>query len=176
MSRGRLIRPFVVELYQLDTAATSADPDGAGPLTSGYDPDFRTPIKVLEDPGDQVGKTTRTESGPIQIRAQIEPTMFERLEMMLSGSSPEFRFAVVAHYKELETLGLVDSRGRPKIYPQDRLSRILTVRGDLVEEIPDPPGLYIREVQSRGYGLGYQRNLLLIHFETRDQSLRTAAG
>ena len=42
--RGRLINPFAAELAQLDTAATAADPDGPGPLTSGYDADFQETV------------------------------------------------------------------------------------------------------------------------------------
>ena len=44
--RGRLINPFLAELAQLDMAATAADPDGAGPLTSGYDSDFKETAMV----------------------------------------------------------------------------------------------------------------------------------
>jgi hypothetical protein len=39
--RGRLINPFLAEIAQLDTVATTADPDDVGPLVSGYDPDFK---------------------------------------------------------------------------------------------------------------------------------------
>jgi len=171
MPRGRLIFPFIVELYQLDTVATEADPDGAGPLTSGYNEFFREPIKILGDPADQVGESARVESGPIQVEAQIEPEMFERLEMMLSGQSPDTRFAVVAHYANLERNGLVLSDGTPSIKKGDRLSRILSCRtGELVEPVPNPPGLFVRQTQPRSFGLGTERNLLLIEFEERSQS------
>ena len=53
--RGRLIFPFLAELYRLDTRATATtDPDGAGPLTGGYDPDFKEPVLVDRD-GDGIG-------------------------------------------------------------------------------------------------------------------------
>lgn len=172
--RGRLVFPFLVELAQLDTAATEGDPDGAGPLTSGYDEDFREPVMVLAAPGDQTGASARVESGPIQFRAQIEPAMFERLEMLLGGESPDSRFAIVAHYRDLERLNLVDATtGKPLIRKNDRLVRILNCdSGDLIEEIPDPPGLFVRQVQSRGFGPGRTRNLLLIEFEEREQAAR----
>ncbi len=173
-ARGRLIFPFLVELAQLDTTATAADPDGAGPLVSGYDPDFRSTVKVLAVPTDQVGVDSRKESGPISIRAQIEPQQFEALEQMLSGESPNSRFQVVAHYKDLEAVGLVGADGRPLIFKRDRLTRILTTKGVLVEDIPNPPGLFVTEVQSRGFGPGGARNLLLLVFEEREQSLRSA--
>lgn len=173
-ARGRLIFPFVVELAQLDTAATAADPDGAGPLTSGYDEDFREPVTVLADPADQVGVSARVESGPIQFRAQIEPSMFERLEAMISGGSPKSRFAIVAHFRELERDGLVGPDGAALIRKNDRLVRILTTKGALVRDIPDPPGLFVHQVQDRGFGPGGQRNLLLITFEERERSLRAS--
>lgn len=174
-ARGRLIFPFLVEIAQLDTAATAADPDGAGDLTSGYDDTFRAPVKVLNDPGDQIGEDSRVESGPITVRAQIEPEEFESLSMMLAGDSPNSRFAIILHYKDLEAAGLVDeTTGRPLIRKRDRLVRILTTRGVLVENIPNPPGLFVTQVQSRGFGPGGSRNLLLVAFEDREQSLRSA--
>ena len=176
MSRGRLIFPFIVELMQLDTEATAADPDAAGPLTSGFDEDFREPVKVAAS-GQQIGVSARVESGPISVRAQIEPEQFERLAMMMSGDSPKSSFAIVCHYRDLENAGLVDATtGRPLIYKRDRLSRILTTSGVLVESIPNPPGLFIEQVQSRGFGLGGARNLLLLTFASRDQSTIGGAG
>ena len=45
--RGRLIFSFLAELYRLDTVTTATDdPDGAGPLTGGYDPDFKESVLV----------------------------------------------------------------------------------------------------------------------------------
>ncbi len=174
--RGRLVFPFLVELAQLDTAATELDPDGAGPLTSGYHEHFREPLQVLADPTDQTGVSARVESGPIQVRAQIEPAMFERLQMMLGGESPDSRFAIIVHYRELESKSLIDSvTGKPLIRKNDRLVRILNCdTGALIESIPDPPGLFIRQVQSRGFGPGRTRNLLLIEFEERQQAVRAA--
>ena len=174
--RGRLVFPFLVELAQLDTAATEADPDGAGPLTSGYHEHFREPLMVLAAPTDQTGVSARVEATPIQFRAQIEPVQFERLEMMLGGDSPDSRFAIIAHYRDLENLNLIDSvTGKPLIRKNDRLVRILNCdTGALIEAIPDPPGLFVRQVQSRGFGPGRTRNILLIEFEEREQSVRAA--
>lgn len=172
--RGRLVFPFLVELAQLDTLATEADPDAGGPLTSGYHEHFREPRMVLAVPGDQTGVSARVESGPIQFRAQIEPMMFERLQMLLGGESPDSRFAIVAHYQDLERNDLVDATtGKPLIRKNDRLVRILNCdTGALIETIPNPPGLFVRQVQSRGFGPGRTRNLLLIEFEEREQSAR----
>lgn len=173
-ARGRLIFPFLVELAQLDTAATEADPDAGGALVSGYNEHFREPVKVLADPADQVGVSARQES-TIQVYAQIEPAMFEKLQAMLGGDSPESRFAIVCHFRDLENAGLVDgTTGKPLIYKGDRLAAIYTTAGVLVETIPNPPGLFVHEVQSRGFGPGGARNLLLVNFEQRDTSTEGA--
>jgi hypothetical protein len=172
--RGRLIFPFVAEIMPLDTVATKADPDGGGVLTSGYDEDFRTTIKILETPTDQTGKSSRVEGAPILIRTQIEVEQQERLQMMLSGDSPEGRFRLIFHYKDFERLGLLDSDNKPTIKKGDRLSRLLDTKGNLVEVIPDPPGLYVHQVMSRGWGLGGTnptRNLIFIDFEERATSV-----
>jgi hypothetical protein len=168
--RGRLIFPFVAEFYQLDTAATAASPTGTS-LVSGFDPDFRTPLKVVQSSTDQIGITTRVESGPVLIPVQIEPAMLDKLQMMTSGESPESRVSMIAHYRDLESLGLVDSDGRPTIRKRDRLARILTVRNELVEVLN--PALYVVECQNRGYGFGESRNLLMIMLEQRDRSAIT---
>lgn len=172
MPRGRLIFPFVVELAQLDTAATAGSP--APGIASGYDPVFREPIRIPAS-GSQAGSKVRVET-MIQFRAQIEPDQQERLEEMVSGDSPNSRMGIVAHFRDLESANLVGSDGRPLIRKRDRLTRILTTSGALVEEIPDPPGLYVVEVQSRGFGPGGRRNLLLITFENRDSSARSTSG
>jgi hypothetical protein len=173
MARGRLIFPFLVELYQLDTAATEADPDGAGPLASGYDDAFREPIQILESPDDQTGKSARVESAPILFLAQIEPIQFEKLNMMQGGDSPSSLFSIVLHYADLERRGLVDATGHAMIRKGDRLARILNCdTGALIEEIQDPPGMYVHLLQSRSFGLGTDRNILMIEFVSREQSSR----
>ena len=174
MPRGRLIFPFAVELAQLDTVATAADPDGAGPLTEGYDFILREPRIVPPASGSGRGTVNRVET-MVTLQAQIEPAQFEQLEMMASGRNASSRMALVFHYQDLENAGVIDtSTGRPLIKaPGDRLHAIRNVRsGALIEMIPNPPGLFAVEVQSRGFGLGPDRNLLLVTFEEREQSAR----
>lgn len=173
-ARGRLIFPFVVELAQLDTADTAADPDAGGPLTQGYDPDFREPVKVLPAAAAQTGVSSRKEN-LVQVRAQIEPEQFERLAEMLSGDAAQGRFTIILHFRDLETAGLVNpTTGEALLFKRDRVVRILTTKGVLVRTIPNPPGLYCVEVQDRGFGPGGKRNLLLMAFESRDQSIPSA--
>jgi hypothetical protein len=171
--RGRLIFPYLVGLRRLSTTSTAADPDGAGELTSGYDETFRESHKILSDPDDQIGVSARIELAELQVLAQIEPEQYERLETMISGDSPNSRFSIVLHARELEQAGLLESSGRPKIHKGDRLAAIYNHRsGALIETIPNPPGLFVIQVQSGGWGLGPERNLFLVVFEERETSTR----
>lgn len=176
MPRGRLIFPFLVDIARLDTEATSADPDDAGPLVSGYDDDFREPVSVPSAGSSAVASPHRVES-IIQLKAQIETEEQERLQMMLTGRSPNGRLALVFHYADLEEAGMVTiATGRTVLRgPGDRLAAIRDVRtGELIEEIPSKPGLFAVEVQSIGFGLGSYRNLLLMIFEERELSIAAA--
>ena len=84
--RGRLINPFLAEIAQLDTVATSADPDGPGSGLSGYDSDFKETV-VLESPGG--GRTdARREKPPLRVPCQVEVGAFEALQpLALKGIS-----------------------------------------------------------------------------------------
>lgn len=126
-----------------------------------------------------MGASARKEGTAIQIKAQIEPEQFERMQAMLSGDSPDSFFRVIMHYKDLRQQGLVDGQGRPTIKKNDRLIRILDLKGNLVETFPNPPGMYVRQVMSRGWGLGGSnpsRNLLFVDFEERAVSVLGAGA
>ena len=48
--RGRLVFKFSAELYRLDARGmATVDPNASGPLTAGYDPDFKEPALVDRD-------------------------------------------------------------------------------------------------------------------------------
>ena len=169
--RGRLIFPFLAEMRRLDTAAmASIDPDGAGPLTRGFDPDFKEPVLVDRD-GDGIAERERTELPAIRVPCQVEPKVFEDLRMLASGDSPRSDISLVFHFKDLERLGLVDATtGDALIRPNDRLAGLYDLGGLLVQTIRTPPGLYVTQAQPRGFGLGRsrpRRNLLLVTFEAR---------
>ena len=69
LMRGKLINPFLAEIARLDTTATAADPDAAGPLTSGYDPDFKETV-VLEDAG--AHRDARCEMPRVLVPCRVE--------------------------------------------------------------------------------------------------------
>jgi len=172
MPRGRLIFPFMVDIAQLDTAATAADPDVGGPLVSGYDPIFREPVIVPPGSGSGRGQVVRVET-LVQLFAQIEPASEDTLSMQATGRSPDSRTTLIFHFEDLERVGMVDlATGRPLLRgPGDRLVAVRhPTTGALIHSYPNPPGMYATEVQSRGFGLGPDRNLLLVVFESRDVS------
>jgi hypothetical protein len=172
--RGRLINPFLAEIAQLDTVATAADPDGPGPLASGYDPDFKETV-VLATSGAQ-RLDARKEKAPIRVPCQVEVGAFEVLEQLAAGTSPSSRVVLVFHFRDLERMGLVDAEsGEARLRMNDRLVAIHDIRGALLQRVRTPPGLYATEVQPQSFGLGLSRNLLLVTFEERELGVRGAA-
>ena len=172
--RGRLINPFLAELARLDTVATAADPDGPGPLTSGYDPDFKETV-IVPATGER-GTDARKEMPSIRIPCQVEVGTFEALQQLASGNSPDSKVTLVFHFRDLERTGLVDpGTGDALLRVNDRLVAIYELAGRLVQAIRTPPGLYATEVQPQSFGLGLSRNLLLVTFEERELGVRGAA-
>lgn len=172
--RGRLINPFLAELARLDTAGTAADPDGAGPLDSGYDDDFREVSRNAV-----TGASYRAELPAILIPCQVEVSTFDQLQQLSSGNAPNARISLVFHFADLERLGLVDgTTGEPLIRNNDRLVSIRKcIDESLVQSIDAlRGGLYITEVQPQSFGLsGGERNLLIATFEEREQGFRGGA-
>ena len=172
--RGRLINPFLAELVRLDTVATAADPDGPGPLASGYDPDFKETVMVPA--AGERGVDARKEMAAIRAPCQVEVGIFEALQQLASGNSPDSKVTLVFHFRDLERMGLVDvASGDALIRVNDRLVAIHALAGGLVQSVRTPPGLYATEVQPQSFGLGLCRNLLLVTFEERELGVRGAA-
>ena len=171
--RGRLLHPRAAELAQLDVAATAADPDGAGPLVSGYDPDFQETVMLPTPSGP--GRDARREKPPILIPCQVEVQVFEALTELATGNSPRSRLVLVFHFSDLERLGLVDlETGEALLRVGDRLVAIRELRtGVLIQAVRTPPGLYLIEAQPE-FGLGARRNLLMTTFAERALGLQGA--
>jgi hypothetical protein len=172
--RGRLLFPFVAVIRRLDTSATEAV-GGAG---AGYDPDFRTTKKTY--PGNMgVAASTRRELTAVQVKCQVEIGRWEQQRQMASGNATDSQLTTVIHFKELETLGLVDVvTGDALFRVNDRLESILRLRdGALVQAVRTPaPGLFATEVQPAAFGLGRERNLLVITWAPRAQGLVAPPG
>jgi hypothetical protein len=171
--RGRLIWPVIARFARLDLSGTAADPDGAGPLTTGYDRDFRAPVAVPAS-GSQVGTTARRELADLDLEVQVEDQAWEALREMRTGDAERIEVTLIAHFRELERRGLVDAVTGDALVPRigDRL-KSLHKKGSLVliQAVPTPPGLYVIEAQPRSHGLsGGTRNLLAITLTERATS------
>lgn len=177
--RGRLIFPFLAELFRLDTQAM-AGPVGVGPdpAAPGYDPDFKEPVAVDTD-DDGVGERVRREHPPVRVPCQVDTKAFEELRVFASGNAPRSRIDLVFHFKDLERLGLVDApTGDAHVRPGDRLGALYDTAGALVQAVRTPPGLYVAEARPIGFGLDRarpRRNLLLVAFEDRQPAAGRAA-
>ncbi len=174
--RGRLIWPMKAELFRLSQEGTDADPDGAGPLTSGYDDVLREPILLPADGvggSDRVGASHRVELDPILLPCQVEDRNWEALMASLGGDDPRVELTLIFHFGDLERLGLVDSTsGDALIRKGDRLGSIRDFHLEtVVQAVRTPPGLYVTHAQPRSYGLSAgTRNLLAVVFRGRDVS------
>lgn len=168
--RGRLINPFYAELEPLNTAATGADPDSTGPLTSGYDDDFKEPVQIPDDT--QVGEDARLEGPTLMIACQVEDGFNEQLRILMAGNAPQSRIVLVFHYKDLEAAALIDDLDGSAAVKIN--ARLVAFRDfdtqDLIQKIPDKPGLYAEQAIPASFGLGRKRNLLLVTFVQRDQA------
>lgn len=165
--RGRLIFPFLIEIARLDLSGTNADPDAGGPLTSGYDPDFRE-SRILAS-ADRVGTNARKELTAIKLPGQFGSTdAFLKLQMLATGNAGSTGFVVLFHFADLEAAALVDSVGNAKIKVGDRMTAVYKITdGSLLQTIKTPPGAYITEAAPI-FGLNSERNLLQVTFKNRD--------
>lgn len=168
--RGRLINPFIAEIAQLDTLATAADPDGAGPWTSGYDRVFAEPVKLSG------GASARVEKAPIRVLCQVEDQAFETQQQTNRGDAPNTNFVLVFHFADLEVAGLVDLvTGEATIRKNDRLVALRRARDESLIQSIDPArgGMFVTEATPASFGLsGGERNLLLVRFEERAKAVR----
>jgi hypothetical protein len=170
--RGALIFPITAEIGRLDLTATAADPDGAGPMVSGYDADYREP--VVTPSGDGLGVINRREL-MVKVPAQVDGLNtdgddLQRLQMLSSGDTKMNVMTLVFHFVDLERLGLVDlTSGRALLKEGDRLNALYRPTGQLIQTFPNPPGLFARDASPIGIGFDGQRNLLRIIFQSRDQ-------
>lgn len=168
--RGRLIWPFLADIRRLDTSATAANTGGVPGVSSGYDPDYREPVKLPGTGDGGPGIAARVEYPSLCIPCQVEIGSFDRRTQSSSGNIPKGRVTCVFHFRDLEEMGLVETAtGAPVLRVSDRLAGIYTRDDELVQTHDEVP-LFASEVQPSGFGLrGHLRNLLIIHFDPRDQ-------
>lgn len=169
---GRLIFPQIGVFYQLDTVGTTADPDGAGPLTSGYDHDLGDVIPY--DVGSPAVRTSsRREKSPIRVPVQVETERYDATQQVGQGNTQEREMTLVMHAADLKVRGLIDADGMPTIRRGDRLAEIRHKKTNaLIMSVTLPHGLYVEEVRPCSFGLsGGDRNLFLVILSSRSQGV-----
>jgi len=161
--RVPLLFPVQVVISPLSTINTRrVDPDGpAGPLTSGYDEDFREPVAIEEvDPADASKDIVDVVKYRPQLRipCQVEVRDLEKVRQEYGGDAPITNMTFVLHNKDLLRLGLLDTGVQPNcvrgIKTNDRIDAIerLNKPGFIVHPLKE--ALYVVELSSGSWGMG----------------------
>ena len=158
--RGRLLRPLVAELAQLDTNATAT--------AGGFDPVWRSVRTTYPN-----GVRTKGEQykPSIKVRCQVEPGTEAAQVRSVAGNIPDSKMVLVFHYQDLERLGLIDPDGHPKVRVNDKLLAIWSPQLVLLKKLV--PELFATEVLDSGLGFGGNRNLAAVTFDDRPQGAAT---
>lgn len=163
MFRVPLLFPSAVVISRLSTTLTrTVDPDGAGPLTSGYDPDLREPYSY-EDTGETTPEgeekkfTTVRYAPPIRIPCQVEIKSNEELRQVVHGDAPVTEWVFVLHNRDLKRLGLLELNYgccAPALKTNDRIDRIEELRspGKINHNFKEK--LYIYRIDPGSWGMG----------------------
>lgn len=155
--RGRILAPFLAELAQLDTQATTVN-------VTLQEPTVRIdPVTGARSTG-RADKLTRA-------RCQVETGTFQAQGMAPMGDMPRSSLTLVFHYQDLEEAGLIGPENRPMINVNDRLVRILTEDGVEQQSFVRSP-VYVTEATPAGFGFGGAVNLLVVRFGDRPQGVR----
>jgi len=143
-----LLETVEAVISRIDTVATGAF-NPPGPAVSGYDPDFKTPIKYS-------ASGTPTSSlqykSAIKVPCQVEVLTAERLRQYFSGTAPSSNLIVVISRIDCEAMGLLDATTRKILVGiNDRVDRFERA-GATVHPLPEP--LYVFEVRPASWGFG----------------------
>lgn len=143
--RGRLIQKFVAVLRRLDALETSGVEGG------GYDDVFREHVAVDDD--SHTGVSSRREKAEESLQVQVHSKAYGSATLKVAGQEIDVDMMLVAHWPDVVAAGLVDSTGKVLIQPGDRIDRIESIEGDVVDTFDNPPGVYVKNVSKGGFGL-----------------------
>ena len=170
MFRVPLLFPSAIVVSRLSITETRRiDPDGAGPLTSGYDPDFREPYLYSDS---EVAKTTERWEVPIRIPCQVETMGFEELNKVFGGNAPNSRMVFILHNRTLASLDLLPRNSqcgygsRILLNTGDRIDAIekAGVPGYVIQSFQEP--LYIHRIDPASWGMGEGFDLHYVFTQT----------
>lgn len=146
VERGQLINVFTATIYRVDTAAIAAVVGG------GYDDEFGETVPV--DNGTQTGASSRREEAvPLSIPVQLDRDMkWHESNLKKAGIQDVAQIVLIMFMADLEDMGLVNIAGKVQLFKGDRVDKIETTDGELVEEWTSPE-LFILSHEKAGYGL-----------------------
>lgn len=164
-TRVPLIAPVYIIVYRLDIQATWAE-DPPGPKSTGYDYIYREPV-VERASG--VRSVNRVESAAVSVKAQMETSTYEELQLALGGNNQATDQTFVLHRKDLATAGLLDSNNECVFKPGDRIDHIEQPLGTTVLTYSKPLYIYAIRPGSQGFGpTGYDLNLVYTTHRSSD--------
>lgn len=162
--RGRLHHKFYAEIAMLAAKQTRAtDPDGAGPLTGGFDDDFNE-ILVFTQSGQR--QEARRDEESVFVPCNVRTQDWEALQQFMAGNAPDTHIILVVHRKDLERMELINpDRGEPLIRASDR---IVSFRDDCHRILFQPRSpFYVTEVRPE-FGIAKTPDIFNIVVEDRE--------
>jgi hypothetical protein len=160
--RGRLIFPMFVTVAPLDTAATEA--------ADGYDDDYKT-VNLVDNDGDGIGETKRTEGTEYEFKAQIENDMEELQRMTRTGDLPNSAVGLIVHLRDMTRGGYITTARPLGVKKADRLV-MQKDRKRAVVKTYDDPKLYCTHAKHLDGYLGRRANLALFVFGDRPAGVK----
>lgn len=173
--RVPLLFPSLLKVSRLDIPATRrVDPDGAGDLTTGYDPDLRTPHVYTDATGSRVISTRY--KPPVYIPCQVEIKKFEELRQIFTGDAPVTEMSFVLHNRDLVKLGLLNVDGNCghngvlDLKTNDRIDGVYCTR-KRIKNIDLKEELFIYRIDPGSWGMGPSGTDLKIVYTTNRPAL-----
>lgn len=169
--RGRLIRPMIVKIQQINMLATRSG--------GGYDDTLDEP-KLVAVPdvggippiGSPRGPAATVYNATILLSAQINPISMEQQRQMGTGNDPLRTLELTFHFRDLEALGMIGTDGQATLQINDRLVGIASPDYNTNEDWRIDQYLYAMGDQNDSYGLpGADRNLLILTFQERKRGV-----
>lgn len=175
--RVPLLFPSVVVLQRLDTRSTRlVDPDGLGPLTSGYDDDLREPIPYEEVDLVDDSKNLRTTVRylpPLRLPCQVETRTFEELNQVYQGDATLTNMVFVLHRMDLQRMGLIGTDegcskfGGTLLKVNDKITAIEKQGFSGQSQLPLKFPLYVMAVLPGSWGMGDGHDLEMLLVSNR---------
>ena len=169
---SRLHHRFWIEFAQLDAISTRADdPDGAGPLTGGFDDDFGELLVFTTPAGAR--QSTRQDKPSVFVPCNIASEKWEVLQQLMAGNSPDTSLQVIASRYVLQQMLLINpDNGECLIRVNDRALSVRDRCRNTVMQFRQP--FYVTQVRPT-FGIAETPDLIVFTLEDRENFPRGAS-